>query len=400
MASTRVGSDGGYRLENLAAGSWEVRAELDEGSRLARGQTTLEPGALETTLDLEFGQGVVLSGEALRADRPVANADIVAEGVDVSHYGWGRTELDGSFRVEGLEPGRYRVSLREWKSGLSYTEEVELTSSRSIVLEVPTARIAGRVVDGSDREPVAGATLTLAAVDDEDTPPFLLPGATTDLDGRFSLHDVADGTWRLTCSKKGYAASVTLVDVQSGRDREDLSISLDPTEGLTLEVRLPDGRVADEVRAAILDPGGRTLLSGTYGTGENGRVRLSAVPPGTWELVLGAPGAADLAEPVSAPGGPLPIALPPPCTLSVTVPELAGETVRATARLTGGDGRIFRSLSWFGTPQSEWRVAGGRLRLDTLPPGTWTVRVEAADGRAWSGTVATRPGAPAELLLE
>jgi protocatechuate 3,4-dioxygenase beta subunit len=400
MASARVGADGAYRLENLAEGGWELRAEMDEGSRMARGQTTLEPGALETSLDLEFRQGVVLSGEALRADRPVGNADVVAEGLDVSHYGWGRTELDGSFRVEGLEPGRYRVSLREWKTGLSYSEEVELTSSRSIVLEVPTARISGRVVDGTDREPVAGATLTLAAVEDEETPPFLLPGATTDLEGRFSLRDVADGTWRLTCSKKGYAAEVTLVDVQSGRDRDDLSIALDPTEGLTLEVRLPDGRVAGEVRAAVLDSSGRALLSGTYGTGENGRVRLSAVPPGTWELVLGAPGAASLAEPVSAPGGPLPITLPPPCALRVSVPELAGETVRATATLAGGDGRIYRELSWFGTPQSEWRVSGGLLALDAVPPGSWTVRVEAADGRAWSGVVTARPEAPAELLLE
>ena len=69
-----------------------------------------------------------------------------------------------------------------------------------------------------------------------------------------------------------------------------LRISLDPTEGLTLDVRLPDGRVASEVRAAVLDPSGRALLSGTYGTGENGRVRLSAVPPGTWELLLGSTG--------------------------------------------------------------------------------------------------------------
>ncbi len=81
------------------------------------------------------------------------------------------------------------------------------------------------------------------------------------------------------------------------------------------------------------------------------------------------------------------------------VPELSGTSAIATVRLQDGQGRPFRSLSWLGSPRSEWRMTQGELRLRSLPPGTWNVTVTTADGRSWQGTQSTAPNAPAELKL-
>ena len=57
----------------------------------------------------------------------------------------------GAFSIEGLVAGSYRVSLRDWTSGLAYNETVDIATSREIELEVPTARVSGRIVDAADR---------------------------------------------------------------------------------------------------------------------------------------------------------------------------------------------------------------------------------------------------------
>ncbi len=80
--------------------------------------------------------------------------------------------------------------------------------------------------------------------------------------------------------------------------------------------------------------------------------------------------------------------------------ELAGSNTVATVRLTGADGRPYRSLGWNGEPRSEFRMRSGRLSLETLPPGSWTVSITAADGRSWNGTSSTTPDRTAELRLE
>jgi len=188
--------------------------------------------------------------------------------------------------------------------------------------------------------------------------------------------------------------------VQNGSDVDGLQLSMDPTEGLTLEVRLPSGAPPDELTIAVLDPAGGSLLGGNYATGENGRVRLSSIPPGRWELVVAGAGSAATRVAAQAPGPTVPVALQPACALTVTVPELGAPSSVATVRLSGMDGRPFVALTWSAQPRSELRMTGGRIELSALPPGTWSVAVSTGDGRTWQGSVSTAPGAAAALTLE
>lgn len=399
-ASSAVDRRGTYKLENLQPGNWTVTASIAATGQQARGKVVLEAGTSEASLDLQFGQGLTLSGRALQGESAIVGAVLFAQGTNVNHSAWGRTGAEGSFRMEGLEPGTYRVELRQWETGLSYDETFEITSSREVTLKIPTARIVGRIVDGSDRKAISGVTVSLARSGQEGRGSAVQQrGATSDLNGRFEIANITDGTWIVTASKTGYAASTAEVSVQ-GHDVDDVSVVLDATEGLALEARLPSGRIPDTVDVAVVDPSGRSLLMGSYATGENGRVRLSSVPPGSWELVVSAAGSGVLSLRVAVPGPTVSAALPPACNLRVTVPALAGTNTAATATIKGDDGHVFRTLGWMSDALSQWRLSSGHLELDTLPPGSWTVQVAASDGRTWSGTSSTKPGAPAEVTLQ
>jgi 5-hydroxyisourate hydrolase-like protein (transthyretin family) len=320
--------------------------------------------------------------------------------VDIDHEGWTQTDHRGAFSLDGLEAGSYRVHVRDFQSGLAHSEPVELATSREITLEVPTAEVSGRVVDATDNQPLAGVSVRLGNDDPQTASRLPTHNATTDLEGRFRIGSVADGQWRLSGSKKGYSAISQPVSVQSGRGMDDLTIRMDPTEGMTIEARLPTGAPAEEIRVAVLDPSGAALVNGNYSTGENGRVRLSSVPPGTWDVVVSAAGSATSNVRAQAPGSTVPVSLQPACTLRVSVPALSQTQDLATVRLQSVDGQPFRSLSWTALPRSEWRMSGGEIEFASLPPGSWTVTVATADGRSWQGTSATQPGSPAELRLE
>jgi uncharacterized GH25 family protein len=395
-----VDFEGNFRIDHVKPGTYDVVAELADSGRRATERVQVEAGSAETRVDLRFEGGLTLSGKAVQGGQPVIGANLYAEGLDVEHLGWGETDRDGGFSIEGLQAGRYRVNLRDWSTGLAYSEEHDIGSSREITLRVPTARVAGSVVDSADRQPLQGVTLTLRSEATSGQGRMPTHTATTDLEGKFEFSSVGDGEWKLSAARKGYSALSRPLSVQLDRSIDDLRLSMDPTEGLTLEARLATGAAPDEVRVAVLDPAGGALVSGNYSTGEQGRVRLSSVPPGSWTLVVSATGSATQMVEAQAPGATVPVSLQPACILSVVVPDLDGSSALATVTLTDSGGRRFHALSWSGQPRSEWRMSGGRMEFGSLPPGSWTVSVAGPDGRSWQSAATTTAGTPAEVRLE
>lgn len=102
---------------------------------------------------------------------------------------------------------------------------------------------------------------------------------------------------------------------------------------------------------------------------------------------------------VTAPGPPVTVPLGPAATLEITVPALEGSETVAEAELLDAAGRPFQRSGW-GVTSSRWKLMRGSGRITGLPAGTWTVRVTTPDGRTWTGTATTAPGADARLVLE
>ncbi len=392
-----VDAGGGYRIPHVAAGRWLVEAETGDGSK-ARAATTVHPGDREVVLDLDFSRGHTLSGRVMRGGQPVTGVEI-----RLFHLlGFRNTESDGlgRYSVAGLAEGHYRIDVR--RKSLLLRREIEISADLEIELELQTARVTGRVLDSSGA-PVEGAEVRLAQPGDESLNSTLTfdDGKALSLpDGAFDLGEVAAGQWRIVAHKLGYTTAEARVDLVAGLDTSGLELRLEPTEGIRLTLTREAGFDAYlPIKAAVLDAAGQPILMGTYLVDDRGRVHVSDVPVGTWELVVRDHWSATVQLAVTVPGDPLRIALQADSRLRIEVADLVETPAWASAELRRADGSPLRFLLG-GELFTQLRFSGGSTYAFGLSAGTWSVSVRADDGRVWTAEVAVTAGEEASVRLE
>lgn len=390
----RVSPDGSYRIDNVGPGEHRVSASV-RGEREAEGKVILEPGETEVRLDLDFVEGLVLTGRVTRNGEPATGYVVTLEGPSERLLD---TDHEGRFRFDGLEPGRYELAVMSRRMEGAHKETLELTRDDEIEIRLATAALTGRVVDSSDRSPVSGATVSLLAAEGDEDMGFFTPESRTDSEGVFRLPDVPEGSWRVRAVLAGYGPGEVDVRVDADSPPEELEIPLQVTEGVTLEVALSTGRWPRSVRTAVIDPAGRVVASSTYPTGENGRLRVASVAPGSWDLLLDADAAAPVVVPVTAPGHAGRVVLPLPGSLDLKVPALAESRVGAKVRLTDANGKPYRNAWQPG--RTDIDLHAGARKLERLAPGTWKIDVTADDGRTWSATATVTAGSTEPVTLQ
>jgi protocatechuate 3,4-dioxygenase beta subunit len=227
--AAQVLPDGSYRLDYVEPGEIRVLARLPTGLRQAEGTVTLEPGAAEVRLDLDFGSGFTLSGRVLRNGEP-AGGERVLLASRAGSSRWGETDHEGRFRFEGLEAGRYEVRIVSHRAGGRWFEELELTADRELLIELRTASVSGRVVDGVDRRPLANARISLLPPEGvKGGPGAAFPTeAVTDSRGLFQLRDAPEGTWKLQVSLSGYTSVELPIQVSAGLPVDEVELALAP----------------------------------------------------------------------------------------------------------------------------------------------------------------------------
>jgi hypothetical protein len=394
----QVSPDGSYRIDHVEPGEHRVTASLSGGSRQADGRVTLEPGAPEARLDLEFSGGLTLTGRVLRNGVAASGLSVMLSGGGLSSRR-GDTDHQGRFHFEGIDAGSYELQVYGYRSGSRHRETVELSADRDVLIELHTVAVSGRVVDAADQAPIPNAQVILMAAQPDDTAPWQNTETTADSRGVFRLRDVAEGSWKVRAVQAGYGPAEVDVQVDSGRPVEGVELSLQATEGIVLEVLLPSGRPPDMVHTAVFDAAGQVVSRGSYPTGEDGRVRVASVAPGAWDLFLDADSSAAVVVPVTAPGNAGRVVLPQAGGLNLKVPGLSEARVGAKVRLTDAGGKLYR-VPWGGHVMKDFDLQGGRRRFEELPPGQWTLNVSATDGRTWTGTATVLPGGMAEVTLE
>ncbi|HSK76092.1 MAG TPA: carboxypeptidase-like regulatory domain-containing protein [Thermoanaerobaculia bacterium] len=393
----RVDPEGNYRISNLRPGDWEVRALVPDSALHAEGRVTLEAGAPEARLDLRFGGGFELRGFVTRNGSPLPGAS-----VSLRHLGdrpalpvTASTDTGGVFVLRGLEAGNWEMEVTHASGKTRHEEKLEITGDREVRVDLRTASLAGRVLDASGAGPVPGAKVSLEGTDGR---PVFLADTTSDSRGAFRLSEVSEGAWTLRVAKDGYASAREDIRMD-GSPVEDLEVRLQPTEGISVEARLANGRSPQQLRAVAFDANGRVVAQGDYPAGENGVTRLANVPAGSWQLLVESADSAPVTVSVTSPGPVVPVVLPQPGQLRVRVPALEKSDIAATATLTDPTGAPLRLLGWEGL-KSQWDLRSGILTLDRLPPGSWRIAVQAADGRTWTGATSVAPGQTAEVTLE
>jgi uncharacterized GH25 family protein len=392
--SGQVDADGIYRIPHLPPGRWTVKAIVPDTPLHAEGVVNLEPGVPEVRLDLQLGGGRTLTGVVLSNGEPLAGAALLLARPRTSSRQLAESDHQGGFRFGGLEDGVYDLDVSTPRGAL-HRESVEISGDREIRVELRTASLSGRVIDAADSSPVAGARISLRSQREGSPAPF--EDATTDARGAFRLLEVGDGAWTVRASREGYAPAER--EVRLDGSPESLEFRLEPTEGMAVEALLPTGQAPERLQVAALDAGGKVVASGNYPTGENGRTRLSNVPPGSWQLVVGSDASAPVTVPATVPGPVVRVVLPPAGRLRIKVPALASGEVAAKVVLTGAGG-LYRGFDWDGSVKSEWELESGEIVLPQVPTGVWQVTARAADGRSWSGTATVTPGGVAEVVVK
>ncbi|MEO6596483.1 MAG: carboxypeptidase-like regulatory domain-containing protein [Planctomycetota bacterium] len=174
--------DGRFRFANLSDGTYELSvATPNLGREVKSGPVRVADGELIEDLRLVFDNGLSIRGHL----RPPAG--VPATGWAVSSNGpgnpsWSEVAPDGSFTLEHLDAGSYRIGLEQGPEGWTLLP-VEATAGRTDVELVPVqaAAITGRVV-GPDGHPVQAEVYQRGP----DSGRFIR-SVSTSADGRFRL---------------------------------------------------------------------------------------------------------------------------------------------------------------------------------------------------------------------
>jgi protocatechuate 3,4-dioxygenase beta subunit len=154
--------EGAFSIPGLRPGDWTLTVHAGSGPRLRREVGIGEPGeVVEVELDLGAGDATSrVAGRVTVGGRPLAAGGVRLEpdgGGTVRHA---TTRYDGSFRVAGLEAGRYRVAVTGDFAAPAAVRVFDLEGEESLYLDLTAAAVEGRVVS-AEGLPVAGARVSL-----------------------------------------------------------------------------------------------------------------------------------------------------------------------------------------------------------------------------------------------
>ncbi|MEM9802205.1 MAG: carboxypeptidase regulatory-like domain-containing protein [Planctomycetota bacterium] len=294
----RSAADGSFELSGLAATAQRIEAWAEGFLEGESQELDLEDGVGRDGVVIALGAGLAIAGRVVRPDgTPSANTRLVLAPQEVegdmgrlyelarAEGGAARTAEDGSFRIDGLNPGTYAMFADERDpSDRAQRWNARATSIAAGTLDLrlelaPVESIDGNVLDDAGG-PVESFTIEAKRVDW----PVWVGGPSSQVDaefvdgeGRYSLAGLDAGAWRVSVRATGHLPVW---------DREILvpAAEIEPFE-LTRTARLagtvtdPSGRPIEgaEVRARAQSDDGR---SGSARTDADGCYALDEVGPG------------------------------------------------------------------------------------------------------------------------
>ncbi|MBI4600725.1 MAG: hypothetical protein HY721_02080 [Planctomycetes bacterium] len=210
------------------------------------------------------------------------------------------TDVRGSFRIGGLDPGAYEVRVLRaeeafFSPGVTRSVDVGEGEARCEVPLGPGGRVAGRVVDRTAGMAAPGASVTLYRRDPSFAPGFgfrfpgvdwVPAGASRGAggDGGFAFDALSAGSYLLHAYADGRHGWLGPVELAEGGSAEGLEVKPGGAGGLSLEVL--DARTGAPVEGASaklrLLAGPPIFLAANADT--SGRAVFADVPPGEHRL--------------------------------------------------------------------------------------------------------------------
>jgi protocatechuate 3,4-dioxygenase beta subunit len=299
IKQSRTDADGRYKIGLDAAGVYSV--VVASGGAMFGGRQSAAPiqvpdqpnPVVDVTVKAAGIAGRVTNAEG----KPVSGAIVSAKGTSASGASSGghgprgmqdQTESDGTFLVEGLDPGTYAITVAA--SGYRSAEVPTVTvanendvPSIDVRLE-PGRTVRGRVLDATGTG-IAGA-LVMTAPSGAASGSGGLP-TTSDVNGAFVVTAPADGPIDLTAIASGFPpARAVAVQPQDGAE----VVLRAPRPGhIRVSAQNPDGSpvVGAKVTCrAVPDYLGAGMVERPLSTGTDGTTTIASLAPGAYELTV------------------------------------------------------------------------------------------------------------------
>ncbi len=432
FGETQTSADGTYTLPGLASGSYRIRAcgscsglpyvdkfydnaNWDDASPVA----VIVP---QTTTGINFvlGAGTSISGHVYGWDAgsssylPLEGAELSTENVSTGSWGgWAQTEADGSYTIEGIAPGSYRVRANaDSYSSEFYPDSIDWGGAQAVVTTVdePAAgidfqldlggQIAGTVLDANSGQPVTNNVWINASPANGE--PW--GGGTNQVqeDGSYIISGLPSGTYKVSVNATGFDQEfynntndwmmAEAVPVTVGQTTEGINLTPSREVGgsITGFVTLADGT---PVANAHVDGGSMEHMKWKWDDTEpNGFFRLTGINAGQWRLRVHPPNGEDYInysesdEMIVTMTG----------TSELDVGQIILPTVNLVGQVKMPDGTAaswvpvnIETIDWsfFANVQTD---QNGYFRKGGLAASTYRIRVEIPWGRA-SGVVRPEP---------
>ncbi|MEE8524893.1 MAG: carboxypeptidase regulatory-like domain-containing protein, partial [Thermoanaerobaculia bacterium] len=276
-------AEGRFRLEGLDVGPLVLRVWAEGFPRQSR-QLEVQPGA--NPVEIRFETTHQIHGRVVdEAWSPVGGASVHASNQD--HGSAAMTGADGTFTVEGLPDGSYRLSAG--KEGFARSEldrEVEIAGGPVFGVEIRLSAggaVAGRIL-GLDPGLLAGVVVTL---EPGRRTTASRPGggaSTTAVDalGGYRFELLNAGEWTVVAIEPA-SGRTARGHTTLGPGDDEVVLDVEFVDGLTLAGRvLVDGEPAPMVRVEV--EGLDVLSAGQTRTDYRGGFRLVDLRPGRYRL--------------------------------------------------------------------------------------------------------------------
>ena len=239
--------------------------------------------AKPANVDVMLERAAAIRGRVHRSGRGVANVSVMISGgarrrADMH----ARTDEKGTFELNGLAPGTYRLTLFHAEELIERKVEVEAPGEVEVALP-PAGLIRARVVDAGTGAPVREFAFQVLPAEGHGR---VARGERSE-DGTFSV-TVPEGTYRVTAGAAGYTSSET-VEVRVS-EREPVSVELRLGRGVTIAGRVTDEAGTPVAGADVMVIGRETdrlrgrssmrVAPGHAKSAEDGSFTITGVDPG------------------------------------------------------------------------------------------------------------------------
>lgn len=218
--------EGNYRIPNIPSGTFQIGPAAPEYIPLQESRILiLTEGETVEDIDFDLIRGAVITGKVTSADRPLIEQQVTCERIETSGNSSSKaiqTDDRGAYRVFGLRPGKYRVSVSQARTFMGqstrfnqtfYPASTDIAKAQTIeVTEGGEAKdvditvemndesqdrysVSGTIIDAAaNRQPVPDMRLRLQRADERGIQP-LNTVATSNSEGRFKFDEISPGKY-------------------------------------------------------------------------------------------------------------------------------------------------------------------------------------------------------------